>query len=53
MIGILRALLALLESHPELLPSLGRLIESVAKAPSKADAMREAERAAAKAAIRS
>ncbi len=53
MISILRALLDLVSSHPEIVPALGRTISNIANAPDKAASMRAAEAAAAKVAIRS
>jgi hypothetical protein len=52
MIEILRALLSLVTSHPEIVPALGRLVSNVAGAKDKQAVMRAAEAAAAKAAIR-
>lgn len=52
MIGILQVLLSLVMAHPEIVPSLGRLVSNVAGARDKAAAIRAAEAAAAKAAIR-
>jgi hypothetical protein len=53
MIEILKKLLDLASSHPEIVPALGRLVTNVVDAPDKEAAVRAAAAAAAKAAIRS
>lgn len=51
--AILRILLDLVDKNPEVLPSMIRLFQAVAKAPDKLAAIRAAETAAFKAYVRS